>query len=544
MSNRPQLPDDEPVIGFAPQTSATGLADPPMIGDSQTGEDHFAPDEAQDDEYYPEDELEPYYREYERESPAQSPWFYAFLVAAGLIGAALVFVIVRSIDTGGEEEPAAAAAAQILQVQLTAPREGDRFVAGDDARFAAQAASSEPISKVELLIDGEVFAEGSATEAETQSQGTATAQAKLYDAVVTASFTERGEHLASLRITAGDESRETEAVRILVVSAPEDPRVETRVIATTAVRTGPGDSFPESERLEPGATVLVVARTEDSEWLMIDDDAAGEHWIRRNAVQDNPALVSLPVRTDVADEPTQTATPEPGETPAPTPSGGPDFTPVDARFVYAEGGRGVLRVSVVNNGSSFSGSLTVQAAISSGSLVQSQIVLDLSLPPGGGATLNFEVAGSLPSQANATVIVDPGNAISESIEDNNTAHFPGLSSPAGPPELIITSVEVSDGSVTVVVTNLGGQLPPGEIAVVLTVGGVQEIQSTNTGLATDESVTFTLTAPGTGTGTVSVVINGATAQSVSVDIPPEATTTASATTTETATEATTASQAT
>jgi hypothetical protein len=86
-----------------------------------------------------------------------------------------------------------------------------------------------------------------------------------------------------------------------------------------------------------------------------------------------------------------------------------------------------------------------------------------------------------------------------------------------------------------VIANIGGTLPPGEITVVVSVGGVQQSQSIAGGLESDETATFVIEAPGTGTGTVSVLINGATAASAPVEIASGAPT-ETATATETATE--------
>ena len=44
-----------------------------------------------------------YYDNYDEGSPTRNPWFYAFLAAVAVIGAAIVFVFVRSIDIGGDD---------------------------------------------------------------------------------------------------------------------------------------------------------------------------------------------------------------------------------------------------------------------------------------------------------------------------------------------------------------------------------------------------------------------------------------------------------
>lgn len=523
MSNRPYPPDDDAVIGYTPELSdadpwedAVIGADGPSIPSRPRPAATIEPEDFEDD-YYAEETLEPYYAAYASESPTRNPWFYAFLVTAAFIGAVVVFVIVRSIDTGGDDETPTAIAGRVFQVALVSPRDGDRIMAGQETTFAANVASSEPISRVELFIDDRPYAEGVATLAETTGTPAAATTARLYEAVVRASFTDRGDHKAMLRITAGGETRDTQPIRIVVVEAPADPRVEARVIATTSVRTGPSDLFPEVGRLQPGATVVLAARTTDGEWVLIDDDSAGDRWIRRNAVQESGDLAGLPAR-DVTATPPPTATPT-AEAGTPTPTGGePDFAPSDARFVAAAGGRAVLRVSIANNGADFSGPLVVEAVVSAGNLVSSQLVFDLSLRSGRVATVDFELVGPVPDRADVSIRIDPGNAIRESNEDNNSVTFTGVSAPQDPPEILIESVSVSGTTLTVVVVNLGGALPESEIAVRVSVGGAQATQTTRARLDTDGRIQFTIQAPGTGSGTVQVLIDGATAASRPVEV--------------------------
>jgi hypothetical protein len=518
MSNRPSYPDDEPVIGLS-EYNEEPVDDGYVEYDGAStlpGRVH----RTEVIEPYYEDDLDPYYDRYLQDSPARNPWFYAFLVAAAVVGAVVVFAIVRSIESDEDGEPAATSTPmQILQVGLISPREGDRVIAGEEMTFAANVAASEEITKVELLIDDKPYAEGSATLKPSTVGATSTpAAAQLYEAVVKARFTDRGDHKAALRITSGGETRDSEAITFLVVEPPGDPRVEGRVIATTAVRSGPSDDFPEVDRLQPGAAVLLAAKTRDNEWLLLDTDAPGERWIRRNAVQESSSLANLPVR-DTSGTPAPTATPTPdGEPTEEPPAGDPDFAPVDARFIFAEGGRAVLRVSVQNAGGDFSGPLVVEAAMSDGRLVSSQLVFDLSLRSGRAATVDFDIAGALPERADVTVSIDPGNAVAESNEDNNRVTFGGVAAPADPPEIIISAATVDGFDVAVRVRNLGGPLGQSEITVRLEIAGQVITQSVVQALDTDEAIDFVLEAPGTGSGTVQVLIDGATADSRPVEV--------------------------
>jgi uncharacterized protein YraI len=519
MSNRPHVPDEEPVIGFTEQPGEPGYEDGAVIGDGDPAAFPRLPyEDTYEGEYYGEEDLEPYFATYADESPTRNPWFYAFLATAALIGAVVVFFVIRAIGGEGDGEAATPVPAQILQVALVSPRDGDRVMAGQEVTFAANVASSDPITRVELFVDDRPYAEGGAALAATTSTPAATASARLYEATVRTTFAERGDHKAVLRVTSGNLVRDTAAIRIVVVEPPQDPRVEARILATTSLRTGPGDAFPEVGRLQPGTRVMIAAKTRDGEWLLLDDDSPGERWIRRNAVQEDASLVNVPIR-DVTATPPPTSTPTPESTATPTPTGAePDFAPIDARFVFGAGGRGALRVSITNTGADFSGPLVVEAATSDGTLVSPKIVFDLSLRSGRVATVDFEIAGPLPERADVTVRIDPENAIRESNEDNNTVTFTGVTAPSDPPEIVIESLSVDGATITVVVHNIGGPMQPSEITVRVSVAGSQASQSTTASLDSDQRIQFTIQAPATGTGTVQVLVNGATAATRTVEV--------------------------
>lgn len=539
MTNRPNFPDDEPVIGAPPKGFPTERLDAgPVIG--STGRPvpprpvvtprRVGPP--------PLPEVTPeidYYDNYDEGAPTRNPWFYAFLAAVAVIGAALVFVFVRSIDIGGNNDEPNTATVQpaALQAVMIAPRDGDRVKAGDTVEFVVRIASSQAITRVELLIDNKAVAEGKAVEAPGATPVTTPVLAKLYDATLTTRLAERGDHTAVVRVTAGAATISTATVRLVVFEEPTDPRITARVVATASVRSGPAETWPEVTRLQPGAEVRLVARTRDSEWLQIDD-SAGERWIRRNAVSESGSLSTLPIR-DVTATPPPTATATPPTTPTPSTANLPDFSPSDARFVFADRGRAALRVTIKNDGADFSGPLVIEAVTSPGSLLVSPLVFDINLRTGRVATVDFEVTGALPDRADVTVRVDPENAIEESNEDNNTVGFTGVRAPADPPEISISSATIVDGQINVTVTNLGGQLAPTEVSVVVEVGTNQSQSKRVLSLDTDESAHFQVPVPAAGTATVRVLLNGATAATGTVQIPGTATATATTASTTTGT---------
>jgi hypothetical protein len=192
---------------------------------------------------------------------------------------------------------------------------------------------------------------------------------------------------------------------------------------------------------------------------------------------------------------------------------------VDARFVFADGGRSALRVSIRNDGADFAGPVVVSVQTSATSLASTQLVFDLSLRSGRVATVDFQTTGEVPERDDVTVVVDPDDAVRETNEDNNTVTFTGVPAPSDPPELLISQVTVDGSQVTVVVRNIGGPLPPTEISVRVTIGGNQTTQTTTTSMATDQSIPFTLQSPGTGEGTVEVLLSGGIAATETVTVP-------------------------
>ena len=238
---------------------------------------------------------------------------------------------------------------------------------------------------------------------------------------------------------------------------------------------------------------------------------------------------------DVTATPPPTATATPPTTPTPSTANLPDFSPSDARFVFADRGRAALRVTIKNDGADFSGPLVIEAVTSPGSLLVSPLVFDINLRTGRVATVDFEVTGALPDRADVTVRVDPENAIEESNEDNNTVGFTGVRAPADPPEISISSATIVDGQINVTVTNLGGQLAPTEVSVVVEVGTNQSQSKRVLSLDTDESAHFQVPVPAAGTATVRVLLNGATAATGTVQIPGTATATATTAATTTGT---------
>ena len=528
MTNRPDFPDDEPVIGAPPPVFPTERIDAgPVIGSEGRP---LPPGPARPPRRVapaiPPDSLpEPdYYDNYDEGSPTRNPWFYAFLAAVAVIGAALVFVFVRSIDIGGDDGAVTATAQPAaLQAVMVTPRDGDRVKAGDQVKFVVRIASNQTITKIELLIDDKAVAEGKAVEAPNASPATTPELAKLYDSTLTTTLLERGDHTAAVRVTAGSATTTTATLRLVVFEEPADPRVTARVVATSSVRSGPGEAWPEVVRVQPGTEVLLVARTRDSEWLQLDD-STGERWIRRNAVAESGSLSSLPIR-DVTATPPPTATATPPTTPTPSTANLPDFSPSDARFVFADRGRAALRVSIKNDGADFSGPLVIEAVTTPDGLLISPLVFDINLRTGRVATVDFEVSGALPDRADVTVRVDPGNAVSESNEDNNTVGFTGVRAPADPPEISISAATIDDGQIGVTIVNLGGPLAPSEVAVVVEVGTNQSQSSRVLSLDTDESASFSVPIPATGTATVRILLNGATAATGTVQIPGTATAT-------------------
>lgn len=200
----------------------------------------------------------------------------------------------------------------------------------------------------------------------------------------------------------------------------------------------------------------------------------------------------------------------------------PDFSPVDARMVFGGNGRASLRISIRNEGSAYAGPLVVGLTTVPAGLVSPQQAFDVNIGTGKTATVDFEVTGQLPAKTDVTVRVDPANAIKEASKDNNTTSFKGVTAPADPPDVVVSSVTVqpgASGTITVTVLNNGGNLGQSEIRVKVTVGSSDASQVKNQALNKGESTNFSFQKFATGSGRVEVFINGVPTASANIDVP-------------------------
>lgn len=521
MNDQSPYPDDEPVIGLdTPPRPSPRLANPfarrraplpPIDADDYDGGDDF--DDG--DEIFIGEGADEVYREYYDASPARQPIFYVLLTLAALIGATAIFFIVRSFSDSGNTEGPGQARPVVYQVAIASPVDGDRVNAGETISFVARASASGVVTRFELIIDDKLATQAAALEQPGVDVDPAT-QARVYGATLQAKFDRRGDHRVSVRAVLGDAVRESTTIRLVVVEAPRDVQVLGRVIASTSLRTGPGETFPEVGTLRAGNEVRLVARTSNGEWFLIDDAAQGERWVRANAIQVDGDAESLPQR-DTASTPTPgttstiiaTATPARATTPTPA-SGPPDFVPTDARFVFSGAGRIALRITIRNDGGSYSGPLVIALTTTSPGLVAGQLVFDVTLGNNRSTTVDFDVIVAPQGKVDVTARIDPSNAVRESNDDNNSATFRGISAPVEPPNIDagVTVQPGPAGSIIVTVRNSGGPLAATEFRVRLRVGGQEQTSSKTVALGTGESTTFTFAKFASGDGILEVSAGG------------------------------------
>jgi hypothetical protein len=291
-------------------------------------------------------------------------------------------------------------------------------------------------------------------------------------------------------------------------------RITGEVISTVNSREGPGDEFTQVETLDPGTVVSIVGRTQDNQWLLLDDGT----WIRRAAVQLSDSLDLVDIAQPTATPaPTATATPEPEPSPSPSPSAdAPDLSPVNAAL--DEGGS-LLRVSISNLSSNgYEGAVVVRITGLDGAVLEQ--VFSVGLGPNDTQAVEFALAQPQQTSATVQVNVDPDGQVDEASEDNNIASFV-LAPPVSAPELIIADATITADSIRVTVTNVGGDMPASDVVVTVALGGMTNSASrAGLELASAESQSFVITRPdSSGTATITVAVNGQALASSTLEIP-------------------------
>jgi subtilase family serine protease len=186
-----------------------------------------------------------------------------------------------------------------------------------------------------------------------------------------------------------------------------------------------------------------------------------------------------------------------------------------------------LEVSIQNlSANEYDGPVVVAViGLPSGDLQEAFLV---TIPGGGARTIVFDLPDPNTEGGTVDVIVDVGNNIEESNEDNNSAAFV-LSPPADAPNLQITAV-VTATNVAVTLTNTGGPMNSSTVRVSVTLNGTSSAEKT-IALATGQSEIFTVLRPaGPGTAEIRVFVDDVQVASGSVEVSADETPTPTATT--------------
>jgi hypothetical protein len=546
MSDQPGIyPPDEPVIGLEyrpdqPGTDAVGIEEPAIdagvsappyqIGDGDFGlarptgpySDGYSEDaDSYEDDAYEEDQ-EYYPRGYYDEQPTRQPMFYVVLGLAALIGVGVVAVLFTLVRSGDDDDGLAATPLAEFNVQIVSPRAGERVNTGKSIEFSVQANSNEDISRFELYIDDSVADRVNAV---------APTSGAIYTTTLKTVFDKRGNHSIFVRVySVSGASKDSEKLTLSVVAEAGDnlPTVEGRVIATATLRLLPSEEADAAGTLEPGETVKIVGKTRDGEWLLLER-SNGERWVVRTAIQEQDSIALVQVREpsptpapSIAATNTPAAeTPEPSRTPTQPTEKLPDFVPIDARFVFTQGGAAALRVTIRNDGAGYSGPLVLTVTTDPPTGASGSVVFNVVVGTGTTTAVDFQAGGNLPDKVNVSVQVDPGNAVNEASEANNTAQFGNVSAPVEPPNVSLGQ-PVIGANITVVVTNSGGPLKAGtELVVRVKVGEFEkeDRQTLAAPLGKGASLTFTIAKPGSGEGSIALLVGGTPTDLADIQIP-------------------------
>lgn len=508
-------PPDEPVIG-ATYPPPAPPEDEGYAGEEAGPEETYYDEDAggwDEGEEYADDQYEgdEYYDDYYDDAPVRQPMFYVFIGMAALVGGIIIFLLFSALNNGGGKT--APKPPVDFKVLLNSPTDGQRIATGQATNVSVEATSTEPITRFAVYLDGQSVA---------SQQVTTTPPNNTYSATLTLPpLTERRNYKLFVRVTSSSgATKDSDTITIVGIEAVGDRPVsiQGQVVATTNVRSGPGDNFDLLQTLDAGQTVTIIGKTSDGNWLLIDLN--GEKWVKRNAINELDSLALVPVRDPTpVPQPTATSTVPPTAAQpsvSPSPSASPttnaslvDFLPAGAVLIN---GGATLRVTIANNSNNaYNGPLEV--AVSGISATQPDQAFQVNLPAAGNVAVDFALSPAVTSDTSVTVKVDPNNAVKEQRKDNNTATFSVKAQPEAP--VLSLTVSQKGSNIAVVVNNTGGPLaaPVATITVTLTANAGQPSTKITVALAipkggsSQEFDVPTPRGPG-GPATVEVDVNG------------------------------------
>ncbi|MEP6871606.1 MAG: CARDB domain-containing protein [Anaerolineaceae bacterium] len=508
-------PPDEPVIGatyppappLPPHSEELGYGDGGFeYADDADGEwDDVDSADGYDDGYG-----EPYYRD----TPARQPMFYVFIGLAALVGGIVIFLLFSLFGSG---DGAGTPGSVKFNVAIQSPVKDKRIEIGKPEDVIVEASSTEAIIRFDLFIEDKLTDTLEVRE---------TSPDNKYRANLKASFERKGEYNLYVKVTSSSgATKQSDKLRVIAIEPVGDrpATINGKVVATVNLRTGPGDNFEQVGTLTEGKIVKIIGRTANNEWLLVDID--GGRWVNASAIDPQDSLALVPIRqvTPTPTPPAATNTPQPNPSASPSPSvtptqtaTAPDFAPTGA--VLIDGGT-TLRVTVANrSANNYNGAVVVAVSgVGPGTLT---LAFSMALPAGGSAVADFELKPPITTAKTAVVNVDPGNAIKETNEDNNSATFT-LVPAVEQPEIAILSPSVSGSAIGVTIVNNGASLATTNITVRVRLGGAETSQTQSLALAKGQTAVFSVTRPqGNGTATIEVLIGGQVVASTTIQLTP------------------------
>ena len=505
MSDRfSSYPPDEPVIGETYPTRYDGEDD---------SQDEWDEDAEYDDDPAYDEEGYGYYDG----QPQRQPMFYVFIGLAVILGAAFVVLLFGVVQRNNNNTNDGTPGGIITQpkvdakIRVDAPLANDRIEIGKVTDVLVSANATEGIANFELYVDDKVVdrVPGGAPDLE-----------KVYHPRLKATFTQKGEHQLFVRLlTVSGAKQDSDKVLIVAIEPVADKplSIKGKVLTLTSIRATPADTGAVTGNAREGQEVTISGRTRDNEWLFIDVDKGG--WVKRNAIEAFDALSIVPVKdaspTPGSATPGASTSPTSVVTTTPTPQNTPDLTPSTAQLF--DGGSG-LRISVVNLSTvAYEGPLEVSVTgLTTGTLTKAFAV---KIPSGGASTVDFELDPPVTTAKTAQIRVDPGNAIKETSEDNNSISV-SLTPPAEPADIVITAQAAAGSGITVTIKNNGGPLASSNVTVRVRVGNAEASQSQNIALARGQTANFgPIAKPASGQATIEVLVNGGVVASSTLNIP-------------------------
>lgn len=202
-----------------------------------------------------------------------------------------------------------------LAVMLSPPQ----LAAGQTADIGIEAADNVGVTRLEVLLDGELWQEKKPAGTQTVHVAWTPQEAGVYQIVVRASDSDKNIAEEMMTVTVAEAPTPTATATPVPPAATLTPTpivsAEVTLYALN-VRQGPDTNFPRLGIVRMGQRLTVLARNDEGTWLRVCCVDGQEGWVSRAYVKLSQPLEAIPVATDIP--PTPAATPGSVASPAVT----------------------------------------------------------------------------------------------------------------------------------------------------------------------------------------------------------------------------------